>query len=256
MTYKYKGKLVFIFICGSLLLCAMGICYWFQTLISAKEAQITESWEKYDQAVKELDETMDTLREQIVKNAEDSYYAGGYESAVKIIDQGLEMLENDETLISLREKYENLKPVNLNDLPVAGYGDSYQNGEDNINKNDTLRDNQGNSYNSSLSIDYQGDVSWNLEGRYAAFDGTIACPEGATSSFNTSDVTVRIYGDGNLLYTSNPSGPESGPTPFHVDVNGVNTLTIEWDCDYTFNLWYSWSNFATIYDGQLTPNSL
>lgn len=253
---KYNGKYIFIFVCGSLILCSMGICYWFQSLMSVKEAQISESWAKYDEAVQELDATMNTLRDQIVENAKSSYQANGYEAAVEVIDRGLEMLENDETLIKLREQYENLRPVNLTDLEIVGYGDDYQNGEENVKKNETLKDNYGNSYNTSMSIGYQGSISWKLGGEYEKFDGVIACPEGYSSGFTTSDVTVRIYGDDQILYTSSPSGPESAPQEFNVNVSGYDTLRVEWDCDYTFNLWYNWSNYATIYDGQLTPKSV
>lgn len=66
-----------------------------------------------------------------------------------------------------------------------------------------------------------------LRGAYTDFTGTIVVDQGSRS--NTNPMTVRILGDGEVLLEVQNIRRGFLPQPFHLDVTGVQQLTIEFE---------------------------
>ena len=125
-----------------------------------------------------------------------------------------------------------------------------------INDTGTVRDNQGHVYRSGLSIDGK-DVDayyleYNLNGQYAKFTGTCACPAedsvlnpNAYSDEKMYEKYFLVYGDGVCLGSSPVMNHDSAPQEFEFDVTGVETLTIRYPAVPGPN------EIATIYDARL-----
>jgi len=70
-----------------------------------------------------------------------------------------------------------------------------------------------------LAVDYA------LEGAYQTFSGRVVVHESAKTSRTL--YTVRIIGDGKILYISNTISPRTPPQPFSIDVSSVKKMVIE-----------------------------
>ena len=114
----------------------------------------------------------------------------------------------------------------------------------------TLQDKLGNNYTNCIEYFGGADLyaggnvttfdkrdTYVLGGKYTTFSATIFVPE-ARSSFWDREIndedksrgsfTVRIFGDGRLLYQSPLMISTQYPVPVEVDISGVDQLSISW----------------------------
>ena len=103
-----------------------------------------------------------------------AYESGGYEAAVSVINDALNVLSDNDVLKKEKEKYEALKPSWLSSLEVFSYG---YNGPYNVDIDAYDTDRYKNQYSSSFSIEDQDTITWLLNGKYEKLSGTISCPE-------------------------------------------------------------------------------
>ncbi len=118
-----------------------------------------------------------------------------------------------------------LESVNVHDLSVGNQnGTVYSMDED-----DEPTDIQGNVYSSYLTIDGVDEaayyVEYSLRGDYSVLTGVVSYDEDGHQDMGKY---VNIYGDNELLFSSNTMYSDSDPQEFSVNVIGVETLRIEY----------------------------
>lgn len=96
------------------------------------------------------------------------------------------------------------------------------------------KENNDGTYSSYQNIEYL------LNNNYSSFEGKLLCEPNAT---NNQNVIVKIYGDGNLLYTSPPLTKGTKAVDFKVDVSNYKVLKINADIP---NLVRNWSNATNL----------
>lgn len=74
-----------------------------------------------------------------------------------------------------------------------------------------------------------GHVVYNIEGAFAAFEGTAAITDNPGYQPD-SPLTFRILGDGNVLWTSRPQTKKGDGEAFQVSIHGVKELRLEVQC--------------------------
>lgn len=128
-----------------------------------------------------------------------------------------------------------VKPVSLFDLTCANEGRSIR---VKITTASYIEDVYGNHYTQAISpldgaTNFESDysASYNLYSKYSRFTGTIYRPVNADYSSGAvgrnGATTVKIYGDGVLLYTApNIDKNTTGPVKFDIDITGVSELKI------------------------------
>ena len=160
-------------------------------------------------------------REQIILEAEESYEAEGYEGAISIINSGLAILENDDELLKEKEKYINLEPVLLSALQ-AYLGELYNPG--------IATDNMGNKYeNCYLAFDRTDSATYDIGGEYQSLKATVAVTKADINSalYTNNYASIKILGDGKILYENSLIDPATKPFEIDVDITGVIDLEIE-----------------------------
>ena len=95
-----------------------------------------------------------------------------------------------------------------------------------------------------LAVDYM------LEGRYRTFSGKIVVHHGARTA--RTNYTVRVIGDGKILYISGMLSSQASPQPFLIDVSSVKKMVIEARGNGNDNRFYTNSYFGIV-DATLTP---
>lgn len=108
-------------------------------------------------------------------------------------------------------------------------------------------DNLGRVYdrNKSMTWTYDGYVIYNIDGKYSRLTTTFGMLEERKDS--TSQNIVRIYGDDQLIYTSDIMTGGVKPIAIDVDISGFNQLKIE------FKNSNSLSTNAALFDIALYP---
>ena len=79
----------------------------------------------------------------------------------------------------------------------------------------------GQEYGSSLEVKNAAPVQYDLKGNYQRLTGKVGLKN--PDATNTG-VTFKVYGDGSLLYVSEPV--TTGVSEIDVDISGVKTLTL------------------------------
>ena len=199
---------------------------------------------------KNYSKLLTAFKKKTFEDAEAAYKKEGYKKAEEIINAALDIIE-DEDLEKKADYYHKLEPVNLSSLEVFSYGDS---GEYNYVFDEHKEDRYHNSYSHSFSINTDDEITFYLDKKYKSFTGTIACPDGYMPKSNLSDVIITIYGDGKMLYKSEPSGPETKPQTYNISVAGIEKLSIQSECQEAMNIWSDWGVYGTIFDGTLVPS--
>lgn len=173
-------------------------------------------------------------RDNIITTAENAYKSEGYQDAIEIIKEALNILKEDDILLEQIEKYENLAPVSLLDLN-AFYSD-YDGGLDGRKKQiQSMKDKLGNTYENVLEYTY-GDKEardiYVINKEYKKFKGTLFVPEDRNA--NQDDWSYQdpfyfsVYGDDVLLYKSPKMTSKQYPVDFEIDISGVEQLSINW----------------------------
>ncbi len=96
----------------------------------------------------------------------------------------------------------------------------------------TGTDNMNNKYQTGCIFncttsgkDNDNTVEYSLNGKYSAFEGTVAVPY-VERNQNRSKI-LKVYGDGDLLYTFGEMTSGSEPEPFSIDISNVSVLKLE-----------------------------
>lgn len=197
----------------------------------------------------ELSHCEQKYRDVVLKNAEDEFQEKGYEAALKIVDNALNILPDDEELEKARTSYLEKAPVAVVDLEAfkSDYGNKKK-------KDISLQDKLGNSYLNCIqysggSQGYMGESVdtyskrdiYVIGKKYSTFKATLFVPESRTSYWDAKILdtykskgafTFRIFGDGKLLYQSPLMVSTQYPVEIEIDISGVEQLAFSWA---TFN---------------------
>lgn len=77
--------------------------------------------------------------------------------------------------------------------------------------------------NNDGTIECYEHISYLLNGNYTSFDGTLACWR---SVYSNDIARIKIYGDGELIYTSPAISVGTKSTHINIDVSGVKVMKI------------------------------
>lgn len=117
----------------------------------------------------------------------------------------------------------------------------------------SVTDNMGNSYANNF-IAYGGDYSatYDIGGKYSRFSATVAVTKAEvnTALFSDNYASLRIIGDGKVLYENALLGVDTKPFEIELDVTGVVDLTIEMSGKDT-NLNYDTGLYLILADAML-----
>lgn len=152
------------------------------------------------------------------------YYEGGASTWRRPI--ALTNLTLTRSTNSADKNYVSKVPMRLLDLPELK--------NDFICHTNVVRsDLQGNTYADCIVFlwGYSDDEAiYALQGKYSKLTGTVFVPSCRYADDNPADMYyVRIYGDGELLYTSPQMLYNSKPASFELDVNGIQQLKIMYE---------------------------
>lgn len=93
--------------------------------------------------------------------------------------------------------------------------------------------------NDGSLVSYQN-VEYLLNSNYKSFEGKLIC---ASIAANSQNAIIKIYGDGNLLYTSPPLTKGTKATDFKVDISSCKVLKINVSIP---NLFRDWSYYSSV----------
>lgn len=180
-----------------------------------------------------------SFRDEVIDQSILAYKSEGYPAALNIINEALNTLRDDSTLISYRELYYSCIPVKLQDLKVVDkLNMSNSSIIDYFNyRSGTIEDYLGNeyhgyhdliSYGGSRPISAYGTVY--LGGSYNDF-----CITFFPDSSVDSDVTIsfEVYGDGILLFSSGFLDRTTPAQTINIDCTNINELKLQaYSSDY------------------------
>lgn len=155
-----------------------------------------------------------------------------YDTAKKVINDAINIVGKDVELLDELERISSFEPVSLSDLDEF-YKDSDIHKWAGIDK-----DNTGTSYSSGILLSESGgymfsdsessEIEYLLGGKYDKLSGKVVlhydCKDNSESS---AAGKVKIYGDGELLYSSDVVKSGVLPQNFDLNITGVNRLKIE-----------------------------
>lgn len=168
-----------------------------------------------------------SYRQDVVSAAMAAYKSAGYEAALAEIDAGLAILPDDTTLLSEQAAYNECKPISLFSLTPYTYSETkpahYK------NMKDTLGNNYADAWQGfGKESDGGSSVTYDIGKRYNTLTGTIIVREDDKGEPDAA--SIRIYGDGVLLYEKTNITSDTKPIPIQLDVTNVTDLKIELNC--------------------------
>lgn len=175
------------------------------------------------------------FRMQKVSKAKEAYQNSGYQAAIDIIKEGLEILPDDDVLNDEYEKYEEYEPVLLSEMDTfySDYEDWSNGGKENIQ---SVKDKLGKTHENCIVYWYGYEDSkdiYVLDKKYSKFTGTIFVPDSRQSKiddwYHDDPYYFSIYGDDKLLYKSPKMISTQYPVDFSIDISGVDQLKINWN---------------------------
>lgn len=177
--------------------------------------------------------------------------AGDFEHALSLTNSGLSYFTSAK-VTELNQIYVSHIPVNLGDMEIfkndskGGSWASYTNHVDKY-----LEDKFGGTYAHSVSVGC-GSITYLLNFKYQSFTGIVGFPKSLTADNARESATLTIYGDGQEIAVYRDVTDTTKPAEFNFDVSGYEQITLTWSCE-GYNIWEDWGDFATIFDGVLTP---
>lgn len=151
--------------------------------------------------------------------------ATDWEAAIDVLLPAMQQYPDDSQLQQRYNYYMEYQPVSIFDLEPYTTNGRFQRVEN-------FSDNMGNVYSQAFTthiIYSQKSQTYDISGKYNTLTFTIA--SGATYS-SDSKGTVRIIGDGRVLWERNDLTLDMKPENISVNVTGVTDLTIEIDDEY------------------------
>lgn len=155
---------------------------------------------------------------------------GNYLAAKEIILAGLDRFPDNDLLQEALAFYQQFEPVLLSELkPIVTTGGKFERDTKNA-----IRDNTGRLYPAGSYLRGSFDrkewvlsTTYILRGAFTDFTGTIAVSQDTRSK--RQPATVRIFGDGILLFEQKGIRRGFIPVRFHLDLTDVQQLTIEYE---------------------------
>ena len=178
------------------------------------EAELTSLYSDY----------VEKYRTALISQADLVLRQDGYEAAIDVIKDGLNVLPADSIFEAAIEEYKTYVPVYL-------YEDiDYLRCSDNIYiQNESITDNKGVEYSGHRTfhnnhLSYSASILFDLDQKYSTFSGTVLLPyKHRGTSFSAY---ISVYGDDILLYQSDAITMGFKTDTFTIDITGVSTLTI------------------------------
>lgn len=234
-----------------------------QAKIKIKEQKISDATKKVDEkeyvdALQILEEVIDEYGEDkeikallemceteyvdvTIKQAEEAFkkISTDWEKSVKIIKQAQQYFPDNEKLEKQIEKYEKYAPVSLYDMHLFNQSSNY--------RLDSATDNMGKTYGNAMAHTSSGTIrDWQtgkliassmfavflLEKNYNELSFDIAVEESDSDEWCV--MTVKIYGDGKLLYNAGGLSGKTRPFNKTIDVTGVDELKVSIVFDETY----------------------
>lgn len=236
-------------------LAKLGICLTlvFGILSFCTNNTINANINNNDKVIDSMKSVVEKIEEEnyvkeALANAEVSFNEQGYSAAVDIVNNALTKYPENSELKEALEKYKTYKPKLLVDCEwIKNTTD--EDVQENTYINDYTEDKFNNTYNTSFSLS-NGSVTYYIDKKYSYFSGTVACPKGLNSDAYRESATIFIYDENeNYLWSSGDVKIDSEPQFFKVDIQGVEKLTLTWECKGA-NIWENWGDYATIFDGE------
>lgn len=170
-----------------------------------------------------------SYREQVLDNAEQAFSSDGYQSAIHVISNGLSVLPGDAILQAEKDRYFTFAPVDITSIVP------YFEGTIDIITNAVITDTLGNQYSTGIrgyasvedsdTFDWNCYCIWDIGGKYNLLTATGIILESNKGS--NCEGSLKIYGDGILLYEKSGIGSQTKPYHIEIDITGVTDLKIE-----------------------------
>lgn len=160
-------------------------------------------------------------RESVRLSAEEVYENEGYQAAVSVINKALNVIQEDEIFLDLKQKYEDLAPVALADI------NAYMG---RLNRSEYIEDNMGNVYQACfVAYGEKEEATYDIGMEYKTIEGTIAVTKADVNDalFYDNYASIVIKGDNKILYEENLLTVSTKPYDISIDISGVTDLTIE-----------------------------
>ena len=175
--------------------------------------------------IDKLSELKDSYKAQVISNADSALKSKGYKEAIQIIEDGLDILSNDSELIAKIDEYEEYKPVHLSEL-VATKREYCSFSETEWDPRNVLYTNVLYLISHSSNLIYHGgQIEVFTNKQYSTFSCTIV-PEADFTTSSNSGSMIKIYGDGELLYTSELITYKTSGVNVNIDITNVEYLEI------------------------------
>jgi|GEM_PF-6125833 len=227
---------------------ARGILYGgeFETAFAYLD-QVVETYGETD-ALREARAEMEADLSKIVREMAEGYYnVDSVDRAMAVLERGLALVPEDEEMAGLLAQYRASIPVILAETEPESFTGATEGSA--LHTSQYLTDNTGNTYTTSVYAN-NGEAVYALGGQYASFTGTVAFPAGVSTGEERASARLDIYGDGDLLFTSEEMDETALPVFFELNVSGYEKLTLVWTCTGT-DEGLDWGGFATLFDGAL-----
>lgn len=204
-------------------------------------------------ALKQLQaDCIEAYRPQALQSAQAACQSDGYEAALTVLTDALNLIGLDDSQINdAIAYYKDMGPVLLADLEYFTT-ESSRSGSEKFCKVDTVTDNTGAAHENAFRLRRTGGTqseTYLLSGKKSRFSGTVFIAYEDRSNSGTTAV-VSIYADGVLLFESPVMTAGVLPVGFDLDISGCNQLKIE--CATEWNSAYQWLA-VYIGEGWLNP---
>lgn len=216
--------------------------------------KVEESSNRYDDAQELLLKAIDYYRvekiQQASKVAKETDSSTGYQAAIEVLQEALDILADDIEILDLIQQYRNCAPISFYQMADED-SEYYYDGTRAFyyHIDDTWYDTGSNLHNNVVSYPF-GEVSTRLklDGKFKKAAGTLFYFMDEIAREDTA--TLQFYGDNVLLFETSLTS-EDVEKPFSVDLTGVIFLTVTMKTSWQGN-YYPWSyQYAGISDFNL-----
>ena len=197
------------------------------------------------------DDCLKSFEEYVIQESFRLASEGNFTQALSLTTSGLSYFSST-TVTELQQIYISHIPVALGQMEIFKNSSKGGSNASNTNKTDKyLEDKFGGTYSHSLSVGF-GSLTYLLNFKYQTFSGTVGFPKSLESDDARQSATLTISGDGQEIAVFRNITDTTKPEEFNLDISGYEQITLTWECEGS-NVWEDWGDFATIFDGILTP---
>ena len=186
--------------------------------------------EKYGEAITAVNNSSDSLkndkdiiekknvcvikyRAQVLSKAETAFNNSGYNKAISILNDALNILPGDNEITNKIASYKEYEPVSLFDLKLMNQTNNYNPRE--------LTDPRGNVVSNAV---YIGDNEYYTEGKYSKFSCTVDPIEDFPRNHDDGAIKIEIYADDKLVYTSDEIAYKTDDLKIEANINNAQYI--------------------------------